>query len=818
MANRIKLRSASNRQKKVKYAAGPAKAHSPQNTLQKAVSLHFAGHLDQAEALYNQILLADPDHPDALQFLGMLAHQTGRIEVGVQLMRKAIICKPNSAEAHYNLGIILQAQGEVDDAVDNFRQALTLKPDFVQAYNNLGDALQAQGRSNEAADLFCRALVLKPDFVEVHNNLGIALQAQGKTDEAIASYRRALTLKPDYAEAYSNMGTALQAQGKMDEAVASFRQALTLKSDNAEVHNNLGTVLQAQGKMDEAVASYRWALTLKPDYAEAHSNLGSALQAQGKTDEAVASYRRALTLKPDYAMAHNNLGSALQAQGKTDEAVASHRQALTLQPDYAEAYNNLGNALQAQGKTDEAVASFRRALTLKPDYAEAHNNLGVTLKDEGKYDEAVAGIRHALTTKPIDLSFHSNLLLCLNYSDDFLISQYLEDARDYGRKARGRSDDRFFSWLCSTKADRLRVGLVSGDFRNHPVGLFLESILAAIDQSRLELFAYPTTHKEDDLTSRIRSHFPSWQPITGMSDGAAAHLIHSDGLHVLIDLSGHTGHNRLPVFASKPAPVQISWLGYSASTGLAEMDYLLADPYVVPPGEEAHFTETIWRLPESYLCFSPPQVTTAVGPLPALSAGHIVFGSFNNPAKMNDSVVALWAKVLQAVPGSSLLLKAKQFSDPTSCETTRGRFAGFGIKPERLLLEGYLPSREEHLAAYNRVDIALDPFPYNGTTTSVEGLWMGVPFITRRGDRFISRVGESIARNTGLAAWIAKDDEDYVAKAAAHAADLEELTQLRAGLRQRVLASPVFDAPRFARNFEAALWGMWQGWQEQQGN
>ena len=280
-------------------------------------------------------------------------------------------------------------------------------------------------------------------------------------------------------------------------------------------------------------------------------------------------------------------------------------------------------------------------------------------------------------------------------------------------------------------------------------------------------------------------------------------------MHVLLDLSGHTANNRLPIFAWKPAPVQSSWLGYFATTGVAQIDYLLGDPYVTRAEEASHFTEHIWRLPECYLCFTPPKFALKVEPLPALSAGHITFGSFNNLAKMNDAVVALWARVLQAVSGSRLLLKSAQMNDPNVRETTRQRFAARGIDPDRLRLEGSAP-RGELLAAYSQVDIALDPFPYPGGTTSVEGLWMGVPVITRRGDRFLSHVGESIAQNVGLSDWIAADDDDYVDKAVEFTADLEHLTTLRKGLRQKVMASPAFDAPRFARRFEAAMWGMWE--------
>ena len=494
--------------------------------------------------------------------------------------------------------------------------------------------------------------------------------------------------------------------------------------------------------------------------------------------EAEASFRRALEIKPDYAEAHSNLGVTLREQGRLTEAEASYRRALEIKPDYAEAHSNLGNILLEQGRPTEAEASYRRALKIKPDYAEAH----------------------------------SNLLFALNYTDSHHHAYRLEEAYRYGQMAAGKVGKRFAAWRCLPHPERLRVGLVSGDLRNHPVGYFLESVLAQVTSSRLELIAYPTDSKVDELTARIKPYFSAWKSLVGQSDEAAARLIHADGVHLLLDLSGHTEKNRLPIFAWKPAPVQASWLGYFATTGLAEMDFLLGDPYNTPAEEAGQFTETIWRLPESHLCFTPPDVALEVGPLPALSFSSITFGCFNKLTKMNDNVVALWAKVLQAVPHSRLLLKARQLNDLRVRDITRQRFAAAGITSDRLLLEGGSP-RAEYLKAYNRVDIALDPFPYPGGTTSVEGLWMGVPVITRRGDRFLSHQGESIVNNAGLVDWIAANDDDYVAKAVLHATNLSGLAALRTTLRRQVLASPLCDAPRFARHMATALWGMWERWQ-----
>jgi predicted O-linked N-acetylglucosamine transferase (SPINDLY family) len=600
--------------------------------------------------------------------------------------------------------------------------------------------------------------------------------------------------------------------------MASFQTAVETEPDFAMAHYNLGSVLLALGQPVEAVASYRRALEIKPEFLEAHNNLGNTFKALGRLDEAVVSYRRALELRPDSAEVHSNLGNAFKALGQPGEAVASYRRALKINPDLTEAHYNMGNALQDLGQFDDAMACFNRALRDNPGYVDAHNNLGNTLKDLGQFDDAAASYRRALEIKPDFAMAYSNLLFSLNYSaSSDTIPHCLEEARRYGQMLEQKKGvKRFVAWSCPPEPKRLRVGLVSGDLRNHPVGYFLEGILEHLDASRVELIAYPTVDKSDEITDAIRPRFAAWTPLAGKSDEAAARLIHADGVHVLLDLSGHTANNRLPIFAWKPAPVQSSWLGYFATTGISGIDYILGDPYVTPAEEASHFTERIWRLPECYLCFTPPKFALAVESLPTLSAGHITFGSFNNLAKINDAVVALWARVLQAVLGSRLFLKSPQLNDLKVCETTRQRFADRGIASDRLILEGPSP-RGELLASYKCVDIALDPFPYPGGTTSLEGLWMGVPVITRRGDRFLSHVGESIAHNAGLSDWIAVGDEDYVLRASKFAANLGDLATLRAGLRQRMLVSPLFNAPRFARHFEAALWGMWesrQSWQE----
>ena len=654
----------------------------------------------------------------------------------------------------------------------------------------------------------------EPPTIPALLQAGLSHHQAGRLAQAESFYRQILQREPQHADALHLSGVIAYQAGEHELAIDLIRRAITANPSYAAYHSNLGRAYQDNGDTDAAIASYQAALTLQPELADAHNNLGNALQARRELQGALQHYRQALALKPDYAEAHNNLGRALAALGRFDEAIHAYRAALALKPDDADVYNSLGIALQEQGQLDAAIEQYRLALALKPDYAPAHNNLGKDLAAQGKFAEAMDSYRTALRFKPDFDVAYSNLLFHLNHEMQPEPAAYLAEARRFGEQVSQRARP-FDTWSAeqnhagSNRARPLRVGLVSGDFRSHPVGYFLENVLAHLDPRQIELVAYDTRGFGDDLTARIKPYFAQWHILAGLSDEAAAQKIHRHGIAVLVDLAGHTADNRLPVFAWLPAPVQVAWLGYFASTGLASIDYIVADRQVLPAGEEAHFSEKPWRLPDCYLCFTPPKDEIAVGPLPLSENRHVIFGCFNKLNKINDAVVALWAKVLHAVPQSRLLLKTKELTDISAQDLTRARFAAHGIDPLRLILEGYTP-RLENFAAYRRVDIALDPFPYPGGTTTVEALWMGVPVLSRRGDRFLSHAGESLLSSAGLPGWIADNDADYIAKAQAFAADPAQLAVLRAGLRTQLLASPLCDAPRFAAHLTAAFIGMWQ--------
>ncbi len=481
-------------------------------------------------------------------------------------------------------------------------------------------------------------------------------------------------------------------------------------------------------------------------------------------------------------------------------------------PDNGFLWKGLGIALAVQGK--DGLTALQNAALYSPRDAEVYSNMGQALKDLGRLADAMASCRQALALKPDFSDAHNNLLLYSNYLPDHPGEQAMADARRFGELVAAKAKP-YVRWLNRPDPGRaLRVGFVSGDLREHAVAHFLQGLVKALAdgaRGRLELLAYSNHVSSDATTAALKACFGRWCLTVGLSDAQLAEQIHRDGVDILIDLSGHTAHNRLPVFAFKPAPVQVSWLGYFATTGVQAIDYVLADPLTLPPALEKDFTETVWRLPQTRLCFTPPADAPAVAELPALRQGHITFGCFNNLSKMNEAVVALWAQVLRAVPGSRLFLKCKQLGEASLRDSVLERFALHGIEAARLTLEGQSP-RKEYLAAYARVDIALDPFPFSGGTTTAEGLWMGVPALTLAGERFVSRQGLGLMRNAGLPEWVAGSPEDYVARACTLASDLTALAALRAGLRAQVLASPVFDSAAFAQHFEAALRAMWQRW------
>jgi len=809
-----------------------------------ALQHHQAGRLAEAEALYRQILAVQPNHADALHHLGLIARQVGRPDLAIEWIRKALSINPNnftahcnlaeasralgrheeavasycraidlqpdSAGAYLNMGNILREWGRPDEAVAAYRRALAQKPNYFEACNNLGNVLREQGQLDEAAGAYRQALALQPGIPELHNNLGVTLRDRSQFGEAVAAYRRALELRPDFPVAWYNLGIALRDQGQIDESVAAYRHALKLKPDYPEALNNLGAVLAHQGRLDEAIAHYGRALELKRDFPDAQNNLGNALRERGQFVEAEAVYRRALELNPGFAEAHNNLGAVLAEQGRFDDALAAYRRALELNPNSADAYNNIGAAFAEQRQFDGAVDACRRAIELKHDFPAAHSNLGSALKSLGQLDGAMAAFRDAIHFSPQFAAAHSNLVFAMHFhpgcSARDIAGECARWERQHaalpGASLRPHGNDR-------TPDRRLKIGWVSSNFYFQSECYFVVPLFEAQDHRGFEIHAYSDAGRPDSITERLKKCVDVWHETRGYSDAQLAERIREDQIDVLVDLDMHMGRNRLPVFARQPAPVQVSWLAYPGSTGLSSIGYRLTDAYMEPPGEKSVWSpEEPVRLPDCWCCYDPITESPDINELPALSASAVTFGSLNNFAKMHDGVLARWARVLAAVKGSRLVMLCPE---GRTRERVLEFFGARGIEAGRVELLGYL-SRWEYFRLYQRIDLGLDPFPYNGITTTCDSLWMGVPVLTLPGGLPASRAGLSLLSTVGLQEFVASSEDDYVRLAMELAGNLPRLAELRAALRPRMQASPLMDAPRFARNVEAAFRKIWERW------
>lgn len=613
-------------------------------------------------------------------------------------------------------------------------------------------------------------------------------------------------------------GNALEAQGRPHDAIALYRAALAEAPTLPRAHLNVGNSLLAQGDAAAALTTYEAALALDPTYVGGHFNRGNALLALGRMAQALSAYQRSAEIDPGFADAHVAAGGVLEDFGRTAEAAAAYQTAVELRPRFAPYYSNLGSAMLKLGRYEEAVACQRRSVELDPALPLAHNNLGNALKTVGRLEEAEASYRRVLALAPNDLDARSNLLFCLNYRDSATPEARLEEARAYGAVASRLARAPFEHWRGTPDPDRtLTIGLVSGDLRHHPAAYFLESVLAALHaqhRDRLSVCAYVTAQCDDAVSARLRSSVAKWVDVRNLNDEQFAQRIHGDAVDVLIDLSGHTAHTRLPVFAWRPSPVQVAWLGYFATTGVAEIDYLIADHWTLPPALESAFTERIVRMPDTRLCFTAPDPSPLVSELPANDSEGPTFGCFNHVAKMTDAVVAVWAQVLKKVPHSTLLLKSPPLAAAEVRQSVSARFEAAGVARQRIVMEG-LSARADYLATYHRIDVALDPFPYPGGTTTAEALWMGVPVVTLAGSSFLSRQGLGLLGNVGLESWSATTVDDYVHIAVTAAKDLAALAALRDELRQRMRSSPIMDADRFASDLQALLRRAWGAWCEQ---
>ncbi|WP_321935651.1 tetratricopeptide repeat protein [Paraburkholderia sp. J8-2] len=773
---------------------------------ERASESHFAGDLPRARQLYVQLLAVDATHASAMFRLGVIGLQEGAPAAAIGWLQRALDANPGERRYREALGQAYAMAARHAEAAQTYRGLLTEDASSADLWCGLGSALQALGAHAEAVKAWRGALEREVNRADIWNNFGNCLRLLGDSGEAQAAYRRALDLQPGDVNALTNLGTLLQEEGRDDEALERLRAALAVAPDSAVAMINLGVLLTRLARLDEAVPLLERAVAIEPQIAHAAYNYGVALQACGRLREAEAQYRRALALDPAHAEAANNLGNVCRDLGEHRAAQAAYETAMRARPDFVDAFNNAANLMRTLGGLDEAQALLRQALDLDPSRSATLNNLGNVLKDSGGLDEGIECFRRAVASEPGNLIAHSNLLYALSFqaTDPQVI---LDEARRWSAHHEAPlSAERMHARVEPAAGRRLRIGYVSGDFREHCQALFMTPLLTHHDAERYEIHAYSSVVRPDATTARLAAHVEKWHDVRTLSDTALAEQIRADGIDILVDLTMHMSDGRPLLFARTPAPVQVAWLAYPGTTGIGAMDWRLTDPWLDPPAHDSHYSEKSWRLPHTFWCYDALASEPEVNALPASSTGHVTFGSLNNPCKLTDSTLNVWSRVFARLPDARLVLMA---AEGEARRRLVQRLAQAGIDAARVRFLPFRP-RADYLRSYHEIDIGLDTLPYNGHTTSLDALWMGVPVVTRIGPTVAGRAGLSQLANLDLTELAADSDDAFVETAVSLANDLPRLANLRSTLRERMTASPLMDGERFARGVEAAYEGMWR--------
>lgn len=601
--------------------------------------------------------------------------------------------------------------------------------------------------------------------------------------------------------------------GNQAAAVKTYAAVLAKDPANVPALCGTGLIFEKQNKTNAAQEKYKRVLTIEPDSAPAYLGLGRILQRQGKIGEAEQHFRHSIKLAPS-TEAYGHLAQIMHGAGFFLEAAEYYKAALAITPDHVACLNNLGAVYFQMEQYKNAKDCYSKVLEIAPDNPSALTNIAAAFKAFGQLEDTVRCLKESLRIRPGHSMTLSNLLFAMIYAPSVAPQDLYETAKAYGASI---IEPSFKKYKFSRDADpdrKLRIGYVSGDFRTHPVNYFFEPLINHHDRGAFEFFGYSNVKEPDAVTARVQKAFDVWRDIKGMQDAAVAELIFKDKIDILVDMAGHTAQNSLPVFARRPAPVQVTWLGYPATTGVAAMDYRITDVHAEPVGmTERLNVEALYRLPDIFCCYQPRERSPDVIDHPPFEDnGYVTFGCFNSFSKVTDAVLVMWGSILERVPDSRLLLEVLGLEEFQ--KELEQRLTSLGLPLDRVILKPRKP--QNHLSLYNKIDIALDPYPCNGGTTSMDCLWMGVPFVTLAGDSFVSRMGVSLLTNAGLPELIAGSEDEYRDKAVALANDRDRLRQTRRGLRERVQNSPLMDQKAFARSMEDAYRAMWRDWLSRQ--
>ena len=660
----------------------------------------------------------------------------------------------------------------------------------------------------ETALTHCRAVVeTLPAHAEAWHLGSVLLHGLGRLDEALRWIEKAVALVPGSAFSLLHRALMLREKEGAGAAKEAFEAVLACDPRNFEAHYFLGLI--AFDRNDDAVAvdHLRQALAQSPDLADAHTRLGSLLGQANRTQEARWHFQKAAALLPGDASAQFNLGEVNRRMGFNPEAISAFQRAVELDPTHSAALHNLATLLRWEWRIQEALAVFEQAERLRPDPPTLNNHARL-LKDLGMLDEGLRRVKQAVDLEPGSALMRSNYVYALQFPDGPSNETIAEAHRTWSAVHEAPITP-LAAIPARNPGKRLRVGIVSPNFHRHSCAFFLEPLLRHYDHKALEVFAYASLEVQDAVTDRFRGLVDQWRDVKAMEDQELAELIRRDGVDILVDLAGHTAGNRLGAFALKPAPLQVTWLGYPNTTGLERMDLRISDAWADPVDATNWHSEKVLRLPDGFLCYQPGAEAPDVVETPMARRGYPTFGCFNALAKLSDSTLRLWAEILRRLPEARLYLKTWAFGDEAAKKMVVQRLQASGLPVDRLQLSSWVESDGDHLGLYSQIDIALDPFPYNGTTTTCEAMWMGVPVMALEGTRHSARVGSSLLHQVGLPELIATNESDYVEKAVALGGNVERLKALRSSLRGRMLDSPLCNGPAFAKKFENALRSVW---------
>lgn len=764
-----------------------------------------AGRLPESAAAHRRVLAIDPHHAPSLHHLGLIEHKSGNGEKAVELIRQCLALRPEYADALLNLGVILGELGRTDEAIDAVGKAVAVRPSQAAAHFTLGNLLSRNGRHADAERAYGKAIALDPALTPAHTNLARARAAQGRLDDALAACQEAIARSPTSAEAHATLGQIQQRQGKADEALASYECALALNPGLALLHTEIGNILRLQHRFDEALAAHQRTLAVKPEAAEAWTNLALTYRDLGRHKEAYEAFQAALRLNPNSVEAHCNLGVLLGTLGRHDAAIAELERGIALRPKFALAHYSLGATYKSAGRLGDALGAYRQALACDPGLTAARFELYDLQRHACDWRGLGQGEIACLdAVRASELKVSPFPVLAMPTSP----AEQLAHARIWARGADVAGAKAFSQYRNRQPGERIRIGYLSADYCRHATARLISDLIERHDRERFEIFAYCFSPDDgSDARQRLVAAFDHFVVIRHLPHAEAARRIHDDRIDILVDLKGYTLGSRTEILSYRPAPIQVSFLGYPGSLGATFIDYVIADPFVAPMAHQPHFDERIVQLPDTYQPNDRQRKIAARTPTRAecgLPAEGFVFCAFNNTFKISEEVFAVWMRLLEQTPKSVLWL----YEANDLCKGNLSREAALrGIDPARLVFAPKLPM-EDHLARHRLADLFLDTLPYNAHTTASDALWAGLPVITCAGDTFASRVAGSLLHAIGLPELVTHTLADYENLALHLARNPAELSAVRDKLARNRLTTPLFDTDRYTRNIEAAYMHM----------